>query len=70
VLLVLGISRPDLPRTDENRRDLSRSSSSMHGAFAMVKEASPQDPAYRPNCGRLSYRRCLVDGAERCGFTS
>jgi hypothetical protein len=35
------------PRNDKNRRDLSRSSDRMRGAFALVREMLAQDPAYR-----------------------
>jgi hypothetical protein len=45
---IQGTSRRDLPRTDENRRDLSRRSGGMSGTFAMVGEKLAQDPAYRP----------------------
>ncbi len=43
-----GTSCRDLSRNDENRRDLSRRSDHMRGAFAMVRETLAQDPAYRP----------------------
>jgi hypothetical protein len=43
-----GTSRRDLPRTDENCRDLSRRSDGMCSTFAMVRETLAQDPAYRP----------------------
>ena len=43
-----GTLRRDLLRNDENRRDLSRRSDRIRGAFAMVKETLAQDPAYRP----------------------
>ena len=45
---ISGTSRHDLPRSDENRRDLSRRSNRMRGAFALVRETPAQDPAYRP----------------------
>jgi hypothetical protein len=38
----------DLPRTDENRRDLGRRSDRIRGTFAKVRELPAQDPAYRP----------------------
>jgi hypothetical protein len=47
-----GTLRRYLPRSDENRRDLSRRSDRIRGAFALVRETLAQDPAYRPN--RLS----------------
>jgi hypothetical protein len=43
-----GTSRRDLPRSDENRRDLNRRSRRMSCMSAQVKSAHAQDPAYRP----------------------
>jgi hypothetical protein len=43
-----GTLRRDLPRTDENHRDLSRRSDEVPAAFAMVRDTPAQDPAYRP----------------------
>jgi hypothetical protein len=45
---ISGTLRRDLPRTVENRRDLSRRSNDMRGTFAMVRQTPAQDPAYRP----------------------
>ena len=42
-----GTSRRDLPKNDENRRDLSRRSDRMPSAFALVRETPAQDPAYK-----------------------
>jgi hypothetical protein len=48
-----GTSRRDLPRTDENSRDLGRRSDRIRSAFAEVRETLAQDPAYRPTqCAR------------------
>ena len=44
-----GTPRRDLPRNSEKRRDLNRSSDSMHSAFALVRETLAQDPAYWPS---------------------
>jgi hypothetical protein len=44
---ILGTSRRDRPRSNENHRDLSRRSDRMRGAFALVREMLAQDPAYR-----------------------
>ena len=57
-----GTSRRDLPRNDENRRDLNRTSNRMRGVFALVSETLAQDPAYRPtHCGcRSRPASCLV----------
>jgi hypothetical protein len=41
-----GTLRRDLPRSDENRRDLSRRSHPARVAFALVRETLAQDPAY------------------------
>ena len=43
-----GTSHRDLPRIDENRRDLRRRSDRMRRMSAMVRETPAQDPAYRP----------------------
>jgi len=42
-----GTSHRDLPRIDENRRDLNRTSDRMRRMFTMVRETPAQDPAYR-----------------------
>jgi hypothetical protein len=56
---ISGTLHRDLPRTVENRRDLSRKSDHMSGAFAMIRETLAQDPAYRPTgsplAGHTSY---------------
>ena len=54
---ILGTSRRDRPRSNENHRDLSRRSDRMRGAFALVREMLAQDPAYRPipSLDRLSH---------------
>jgi hypothetical protein len=43
-----GTLHRDLPRNDENHRDLSRRLDDMQSTFAMVRKAPAQDPAYRP----------------------
>jgi hypothetical protein len=52
---ISGTSHRDLPRNDENRRDLSHRSDHMHSAFAMVSETFAQDAAYRPTCPFCSW---------------
>ena len=54
-----GTSRRDLPGSDENRRDLSRKSDLMRGAFALLRDTPAQDPAYRPTCQAGNVQRLI-----------
>ena len=78
-----GTLRRDLPRSDENRRDLSRRSDPTCDAFALVRETLAPDPAYRPahplsslTCGAISREKwwdtsgahaLLADRRQRLG---
>src|SRR5450755_2446132 len=69
----IGATSPrEPPGTDENRQDLSRRSDRVRGVFAVVRNISAPDPAYRPTrrCSSKVQqpRRTASTSSDRCYF--